>query len=460
MLLLEYGGSDRSIYIQMPSALSIPMNMPKYNWRYHTKPSRISADGACTPRAARCSAAPRRSTDWSTCAAMPSTMSAGKPEGASGWGYRQVLPYFRRAERRADGGDEYRGGVGKLHTRYGLLDQPAAPGVARCRATGGLSAERRHQRLSAGRIRPHGHDGGRRAPLQRRQRLSAPGDAPPISRCAPTRSLPASLFEGRRAVGVRYRRGERGSCAQARREVILSGGPINSPQLLKLSGIGPGAELRSHGIGVVQELSGVGENLQDHLEFYFQVACMQPITLYSQMTPYRKALIGLRWLLRKDGLGATNHFETGGFIRSRAGERYPDIQYHFLPMAVSYDGSSLAHEHGFQAHVGPMRSQPRLGAPGVGRSAREAQGVLQLHGTAGRLGGDARLRAPDARDLRAARVRPLSGPGDPAGRRGAEATSRSTNSSASRWRAPITRPARARWGARRSAWRWWIPKRA
>jgi choline dehydrogenase len=167
------------------------------------------------------------------------------------------------------------------------------------------------------------------------------------------------LFEGRRATGVRYRRAEAGHTVRVRREVIVSGGPVNSPQLLKLSGIGPAAELADHGITVVRELPGVGENLQDHLEFYFQMASREPITLYAHMTPFRKALIGMRWMLTKQGLGATNHFETGGFIRSRAGVRYPDIQFHFLPMAVSYDGSSLAREHGFQAHVGPMRSRSR-----------------------------------------------------------------------------------------------------
>jgi len=146
---------------------------------------------------------------------------------------------------------------------------------------------------------------------------------------------------------------------RVRREVIVCAGPVSSPQLLKLSGVGPRAELAALGIGVVHELPGVGENLQDHLEFYFQMACREPITLYSQVSPWRKALIGLRWLLRHDGLGSSNHFESGGFIRSRAGVRYPDIQFHFLPMAVSYDGSSLAREHGFQAHVGPMRSQSR-----------------------------------------------------------------------------------------------------
>jgi choline dehydrogenase len=123
--------------------------------------------------------------------------------------------------------------------------------------------------------------------------------------------------------------------------------------------VGPADELRQHGIDVVHRLPGVGENLQDHLEFYFQQASKEKITLYSSMGVFAKGAIGLRWLLRKDGLGATNHFESCGFIRSRAGVKYPDIQYHFLPLAISYDGSSLATEHGFQAHVGPMRSKSR-----------------------------------------------------------------------------------------------------
>jgi choline dehydrogenase len=165
------------------------------------------------------------------------------------------------------------------------------------------------------------------------------------------------LFEGRRASAVRYLRGTVPHEVGARREVILCAGPINTPQLLKLSGVGPARELTELGIAVVRDLPGVGENLQDHLEFYFQVACREPITLYSQMSPWRRALIGVRWILTKDGLGVSNHFETGGFIRSRAGVRYPDIQFHFLPLAVSYDGSSLAREHGYQAHVGPMRSR-------------------------------------------------------------------------------------------------------
>jgi choline dehydrogenase len=167
------------------------------------------------------------------------------------------------------------------------------------------------------------------------------------------------VFDGRRADALQYRIGDSLRTVRIARELILSGGPVNTPQLLKLSGVGPAAELRELGIEVVKDLPGVGENLQDHLEFYFQVACTQPVTLYSSIKPAAKALIGMRWMLFKNGLGATNHFESCGFIRSRAGIAYPDIQYHFLPMAVAYDGSTLAQEHGFQAHVGPMRSKSR-----------------------------------------------------------------------------------------------------
>ncbi len=146
---------------------------------------------------------------------------------------------------------------------------------------------------------------------------------------------------------------------RAAREVILSGGAINSPQLLKLSGVGPAAELSAHGVEVVRDLPGVGENLQDHLEYYFQVASKQPITLYRHTGLFGRGLVGLQWLLRGTGLGASNQFEAGAFIRSRGGVEHPDIQYHFLPIAVTYDGNHLATEHGFQAHAGTLRSKSR-----------------------------------------------------------------------------------------------------
>jgi len=184
------------------------------------------------------------------------------------------------------------------------------------------------------------------------------------------------LFEGRRASGVEYERGGARHVVRAAREVIVSGGPINSPQLLKLSGVGPANELRSHGIPLVHALAGVGENLHDHLEFYLQMACREPVSLYSALSLWSRAGIGIRWILRKDGLGATNHFESGGFIRSRAGVRYPDIQIHFLPLAMNYDGSSPAKEHGFQAHVGPMRTKSRGWVRLRSREPRAAPSIL------------------------------------------------------------------------------------
>ena len=168
------------------------------------------------------------------------------------------------------------------------------------------------------------------------------------------------LFEGKRAVGIEYVEGGRVKQARARREVIVAGGSINSPQILMLSGIGPADHLRQHGIAVVQDLPGVGQNLQDHIETYVQHRCLQPITLYPVLkNPLRQLLVGIEWTFFGTGLGATNHFEAGGFIRSHAGVEHPDLQYHFLPIAASYDGSSSQPGHGFQAHVGPMRPTSR-----------------------------------------------------------------------------------------------------
>jgi choline dehydrogenase len=160
------------------------------------------------------------------------------------------------------------------------------------------------------------------------------------------------LLDGKRASGVEFIRGGSKQSLSAQREVILSAGPIASPHLLQLSGIGPGTVLQQAGIDVVHDLPGVGENLQDHLEFYFQFRCKQPITLNAELNPWRKFLIGSRWLLSKSGLGATNHFESCAFIRSKPGIKWPDIQYHFLPGAMRYDGNAAFDGHGFQVHVG------------------------------------------------------------------------------------------------------------
>jgi choline dehydrogenase len=359
VLLLEYGGSDRSIWVQMPSALSIPMNMPRFNWFYHTEPeSHLGGRRMHTPRG-KVLGGSSSINGLVYIRGNALDFERWASEGAAGWAYRDVLPYFRRAETRAEGGDRYRGDSGPLHTCYGRITNPLhAAWLAAARQAGypHTSDVNGLQQEGFGRM-DMTVERGRRCSAARaylRPALSRPNLE------VRTHALASRIeFEGRRARALTYLQAGRLHRVEAEREIIVSGGPINSPQLLKLSGVGPAAELRALGIPVVHDLPGVGENLQDHLEFYFQVACKEPITLYTSVRPWNRAAIGARWLLTRGGLGATNHFETCGFIRSRAGIEYPDIQYHFLPMAVAYDGSTLAQEHGFQAHVGPMRSKSR-----------------------------------------------------------------------------------------------------
>src|SRR5690625_1332737 len=166
------------------------------------------------------------------------------------------------------------------------------------------------------------------------------------------------MFEEKKATGVRYRKGGKVQEATAKREVILCGGAINTPQLLQLSGVGNTDELKQHDIKSIHHLPGVGENLQDHLETYVQWACKKPVSEYPSLNPWRAPKIGFDWLFRRKGPGATNHFEAGGFIKSREDKAYPDIQYHFLPLAIRYDGTA-AEGHGFQLHVGPMNTDVR-----------------------------------------------------------------------------------------------------
>ncbi len=359
VLLLEYGGSDRSIFIQMPTALSIPMNKEKYAWRYYSEPeSGLGGRRIYTPRG-KVLGGSSSINGMVYVRGNARDFDGWAESGATGWDYQQVLPYFRRAEHRDEGGDAYRGSSGPLGTCYGTLRNPLHQAW--------LTAAREAGYPASSDINGFQQEGFGRMDMtvQHGRRCSAANAylRPAMSRpnlAVRTHTLATRIeFEGRRARGVRYRRGEQETLAVARRELILCAGSINSPQLLKVSGVGPAAELQGLGIPLVHDLPGVGENLQDHLEFYFQVACREPVTLYSVMNPWSKGMIGARWLLRHDGLGASNHFESCGFIRSRAGIPYPDIQYHFLPMAVSYDGSNQATQHGFQAHVGPMRSKSR-----------------------------------------------------------------------------------------------------
>jgi choline dehydrogenase len=359
VLVLEYGGSDRSVLIQMPAALSIPMNMKAYNWGYLSEP-----EPYLNNRRMHC---PRGKVLGGSSSINGLVYVRGNPldferweeEGAKGWSYRDVLPYFRRAESFAGGADAWRGDSGPLATAHGRKSNPLYDAFIEAGREAGyavspdLNGERQE---GFGALDMTVRDGVRASTANAYLR---PSMKRPNLKVVTHALASRVVFDGRRAVGVHYRRHGLKLKAGARREVILCGGPINSPQLLKLSGVGPAAELGAFGIDVVANRPGVGENLQDHLEFTFQVASRQPITLFSHTGFIRRALIGAEWLLRGKGLGGSNHFEAGGFIRSRAGVRYPDIQFHFLPMAVAYDGSTLAREHGFQAHVGPMRSKSR-----------------------------------------------------------------------------------------------------
>ena len=359
VVVLEYGGSDRSVFIQMPSALAIPMNTSKYNWHYESEPEpHLGGRRLHTPRGKGLGGS-SSINGLVYVRGNPLDFERWQDEGAAGWNYAAVLPYFKRAERHAGGGDEYRGSDGPLDTRHGPLKNPLyqawidAGRQAGYPVTADVNGA---QQEGFGRMDMTVRNGARcsAAKAYLRPAMKRTG-VKVITHALATRVL----LDGKTAVGVEYERGGRLHQLRANREVILAGGSINTPQLLKLSGIGPADELRQHGIEVVADRPGVGANLQDHLEFYFQMACTQPVSLYPSMGLIAKGLIGARWLLLRNGLGATNHFESCGFIRSKAGVRYPDIQYHFFPLAVSYDGNSMAHEHGFQAHVGPMRSKSR-----------------------------------------------------------------------------------------------------
>jgi choline dehydrogenase len=359
VLLLEYGGSDRSIFIQMPAALSIPMNSKTYNWSYQTEPEpHLGGRRIACPRG-KVLGGSSSINGMVYVRGHPLDFDRWEDEGAKGWGYRNVLPYFRRAESFQGSADAYRGDAGPLTTAHGRKSNPLYDAFIEAgrQAGYGVSADLNGERQEGfGALGMTVKNGVRWSTANA---YLKPAMKRPNLRVATHALATRIVFNRRRAVGVRYQRRGAEQTATARSEVILCGGPINSPQLLNLSGVGPAEELRSFGIDVIADRPGVGENLQDHLEFTFQVASKQPITLFSHIGLFRRALIGAEWLARQRGLGASNHFEAGGFIRSRAGVRYPDIQFHFLPMAVAYNGSTLAREHGFQAHVGPMRSKSR-----------------------------------------------------------------------------------------------------
>ena len=361
ILLLEAGGSDRSLFIRMPSALSYPMNDRRFNWFFRTEPEPGAGGRRFDCPRGKVLGGSSSINGMVYVRGHPCDFDEWEAAGARGWDYRHCLPYFRRAESWSGGADDYRGGDGPLAVCAGneMALNPLYEAFIRAGTEAGYPYTPDYNGY-----RPEGF-GPMHMTVRRGVREST---ATAYLQPALTRSgldvvtgalAEKILFEGRTARGVRYRRGGRSLTARCRKEVILSAGAIGSPALLQVSGIGPAQVLRDAGVEPVRELPGVGENLQDHLEVYFQHECSQPITLNGRLGLFAKARIGARWLLFRDGLGATNHFESCGFIRSAAGVRWPDIQYHFLPAAMRYDGRGALDGHGFQVHVGPNKPRSR-----------------------------------------------------------------------------------------------------
>jgi choline dehydrogenase len=360
VLLLEAGGSDRSIFIQMPTALSIPMNMPRYNWGFETEPEPFMNGRRLDCPRGKVLGGSSSINGMVYVRGHARDFDEWEARGATGWGYRNCLPYFRKAETWTGGGDEYRGGDGPLDTCNGneMANPLYRAFIQAGREAGYLETAdyNGYQQEGFGPMHMTVRNGVRASAANAYLKPVRGRDNLTVVTGALTERV---VLAGKRAVGVAYEQNGVPRTVLAAREVILAAGSIGSPQLLQLSGIGPGAVLRAAGVEVAHDLPGVGENLQDHLEVYFQFRCRQPITLNAKLGPLAKLSIGTRWILFKDGLGATNHFESCAFIRSKAGVEWPDIQYHFLPAAMRYDGNAAFDGHGFQVHVGPNKPKSR-----------------------------------------------------------------------------------------------------
>jgi choline dehydrogenase len=358
--LLEFGGSDNSIFIQMPTALSIPMNMSKYNWGYKTEPEPYLDNRRMDCPRGKVLGGSSSINGMVYVRGHAMDFEEWETQGAKNWGYRHCLPYFRKADDWAFGTDEYRSQHGPLAVNNGNnMQNPLYRAFIEAGEQAGYMKTEDYngrQQEGFGPMHMTVKDGVRWSTANAYLKPALERPNLEVITGALSQRI---LLDGKRASGVEFIRDGNKQTLSANREVILSAGPIASPHLLQLSGIGPAAVLQPAGIEVAHDLPGVGENLQDHLEFYFQFRCQQPITLNAELNPWRKFLIGARWLLTKKGLGATNHFESCAFIRSKAGVKWPDIQYHFLPGAMRYDGNAAFDGHGFQVHVGHNKPYSR-----------------------------------------------------------------------------------------------------
>ncbi len=359
VLLLETGGSDKSIFIKMPTALSIPMNTDKYAWQFNTE-----KEPYLNNREMHC---PRGKVLGGSSSINGMVYVRGhakdfdewEAHGAEGWNYQACLPYFQKAETWYKGNDAYRGGNGELGVNNGNeMKNPLYTAFIKAGEQAGYDITSDYngkQQEGFGPMHMTVKDGVRSSasreyldPVKSRKNLTIVTGA----------LVTKVVLEDKVAKGVEYLVNGKTETA-ASNEVILSAGSIGSPHILQLSGIGDKDILKKAGIEVKHHMPGVGQNLQDHLEFYFQYKCKQPITLNRKLGLISKGLIGARWLFTRSGLGATNHFESCAFIRSKADVEWPDIQYHFLPAAIRYDGKSAFDGDGFQVHVGHNKPKSR-----------------------------------------------------------------------------------------------------
>ncbi|MCQ8886874.1 choline dehydrogenase [Pseudoalteromonas agarivorans] len=360
VLLLETGGSDKSIFIKMPTALSIPMNTDKYAWQFHTQPEPYLDN-----REMHC---PRGKVLGGSSSINGMVYVRGhakdfdewQQHGANGWDYQSCLPYFKKAESFYLGENAHRGGTGPLGVNNGNeMQNPLYTTFIKAGVEAGYAHTDDYnaaQQEGFGPMHMTVKDGVRSSasreyldPVKSRSNLTVITGA----------LAQKVILEGKKATGIEYTVNGTLKTAHATKDVVLSAGPIGSPHILQLSGIGDKAILEEAGVEVKHHLPGVGQNLQDHLEFYFQYKCKQPITLNGKLGFISKGLIGTKWLLTRKGLGATNHFESCAFIRSKPDVEWPDIQYHFLPAAMRYDGRSAFAGHGFQVHVGHNKPKSR-----------------------------------------------------------------------------------------------------
>ena len=360
VLLLESGRDETSLFIKMPTALTIPMGMPRFNWGYYSAPEPTLNGRRMDCARGRIAGGSSAINGMVYVRGHPCDFDQWAERGATGWSYQDCLPYFQRAETWMAGGDEYRGGEGPLSTCNGNnMKNPLYRAFidAGCQAGYGKTADYNGFRQEGfGPMHMTVRNGER---CSTRLAYLDPARSRKNLRIIDRATAEGIEFDGLTATGVTYGRGGQTYSVQARREVIVASGSIGSPTLLQRSGIGPATLLQGMAIPVVLDKPGVGENLQDHLEVYFQYRCKEGITLNGELDWWSKFLIGAEWVLNRSGLGASNHFESCGFIRSRAGIPWPDIQYHFLPAAIRYDGKAAFAGHGFQVHVGPNKPESR-----------------------------------------------------------------------------------------------------